>query len=100
MAVATASVTDSKATVQVTAPSSGPTGGWARYDLTVCLPSSGCSSPAVQCSPVTDPGTTDCDLTGLLPGLAYTVRAEAVAGSGTSTIRSQAGSQALTTKFG
>lgn len=83
------SVTDSSANVAVTAPSSAPEGGWERFDLTVCS-SSGCSSPAVQCKPVVDPGTTTCAITGLMPAIAYTVEVEAVAG----TLRSQTGSDA------
>lgn len=75
----------STATVQVTAPSTVPDGGWEKYSLTVCAvsPAGGCRTQ--DCSPVlAPPAPTSCALTGLSEETTYSVQAEAAKGSLTS----------------
>lgn len=74
---------DTSASVDVTAPSAAPSGGWTTYIITPCINGGGCST-SQECQPVNDPGITACTLTNLLPNTAFTVKVAAVAGSLTS----------------
>ena len=89
-------VSDTAASVDVTAPAGAPAGGWASYALRVCTAAGGCTDP-VSCTAVAaaTSGTTTCDLAGLLPYTIYTVKAEAVGGA----TRSRAGSLELRTRI-
>ena len=84
---------DVKATLEVTAPTTAPTGGWTRFDLVACTAPTVCNA-AVACT--RSGATTACDLTGLAANTAYTVKVAAVGGTG-GTVRSLNATVALTT---
>lgn len=75
------SVRDTTAATAVTGPSLAPSGGWARYDLVVCLESDPAKCLAAQrcslASASTSNITTTCGLTSLAPYTSYTVAVRA-----------------------
>lgn len=84
VAVLPGSVRDTSAAAAVTGPAVAPSGGWARYDLVVCLGADPASCLAAQpcgiAGSTAGPSTT-CTVANLAPYTNYTVAALAVAGS-------------------
>lgn len=94
MALTAGSPTDTAASVDVTAPTSGPTDGWASYLVSLCPKDSSCQD-LEPCTKAPEGDTTTCTLPTLAHFTQYTVKVVAANGA----VLSTEGSVTFTTRI-